>query len=237
MARARLVGNKISRSERVNSMPVPAALLYTWLVTHLDREGRFTGNPRVVKNSVFPLQPYTIPTIDRWLDLMQSLKDDISGYGLIERYEVGGNKYLWMPGFDGEQSPRGGNKWKENEPASDIPPPPDKPAPAPVKESKPTPGTLDDLVDPVFKQIVAEYIENISDKIGPVVSQRLQAIQDEYPEGWFGKAVEEAVAYGKRNLKYIETILERWKNENVDPFTAQKTGGATGHERMINYED
>ncbi len=114
-----------------------------------------------------------------------------------------------------------------------------------VKESKgkessrvvePSTPEIDDIVDPVFKQMIAEYIDNISDKVGPVMSQRLQAIQDEYPEGWFSKAVEEAVAYGKRNLKYIERILERWKNENVDPFA--EGGPRSGkHERIINYED
>ena len=235
MARARLVGNKISRSERVNSLPVPAALLYTWLITHLDREGRFSGNPRIVKNSVFPLQNFTLATIDKWLNQMQDLKDDLTGFGLIERYEAGGNQYLWMPGFDGEQSPQGGNKWKKNETPSDIPPPPGLPAPVPAGE--PVAESDDDILDPVFKQMVAEYIANISDKIGPMTSQRLQAIEDEYPEGWFGKAMEEAVAHGKRNLKYIEAILDRWKTENVDPFTAQKTGGSTGHERIIDYQD
>lgn len=235
MARARLVGNKISRSERVNSLPVPAALLFTWLITHLDREGRFSGNPRIVKNSVFPLQNFTLATIDRWLDLMQSLKDDIYGFGLIERYEAGGNQYLWCPGFDGEQSPQGGNKWKKNETPSDIPPPPGLPAPIP-EEAAPSTESDDDILDPVFKQMVRIYIDNISDKLGSVISQRLQAIQDEYPEGWFSKAVEEAVAYNKRNLKYIERILERWKNENVDPL--KKGGpGPSKHERIINYED
>ncbi|HUV53030.1 MAG TPA: DnaD domain protein [Dehalococcoidia bacterium] len=66
------------------------------------------------------------------------------------------------------------------------------------------------------------YEENIG-QITPIVAERLKDIAERYPPGWFGEALNEAVARGARNLKYIEAILERWK---VEGFKAPKKGGA-----------
>lgn len=64
------------------------------------------------------------------------------------------------------------------------------------------------------------YEENIG-MLTPVVADRLKDILGRYPPGWFGEALNEAVAAGARNLKYIEAILERWK---VEGFKAPKKG-------------
>ena len=212
MAEARLLRKKISRSERVNSLPIPARLLFTWMIPHLDVEGRMTGNPKIIKQTVVPLTNYTPVQVDKWLNMMQELKDDVTGEGLVERYEVNGNLYLEMPGFASEQSPRGGQAWKSWEPSSDIPPRLGKPVIEPVETKKPKP--TDDIVDPVFKKMVEDFEDNIA-MLSPMLSDRLKIIQDEYPEGWFTKAVNEAVTYNKRNLKYIEAILKRWKAEGI----------------------
>lgn len=218
MAEARLLRKKICKSERVNALPIPARLLFTWMIPHLDVEGRMTGNPKVIQQTVFPLTNYTPSQVDKWLDMMVDLKDDITGYGLIERYEVGINKYLWYPGFDGEQSSQGGKAWKTREAPSDIPAPPNAPTPEPV-ESEKTGQVLaiGDILDPIFKQLVVEYENNIG-MLSPTLSDRLKIIQDEYPEGWFSLAVHEAAANNKRNLKYIEAILKRWKAEGINPM-------------------
>lgn len=220
MAEARLVRKKISKSERVNSLPIPARLLFTWMIPHLDVEGRMTGNPKLVKQIVVPLTNYTPIQVDKWLNMMQDKKDDITGKGLIERYEVGDNQYIYLPGFDGEQSPRGGKSWKDWESPSDIPAPPDAPESTPSQPRKPKAvKPIDDILNPVFKQMVADFEDNIA-MLSPMLTERLKLIQDEYPEGWFAKAVNEAVTYNKRNLKYIEAILQNWKASGVNPLEA-----------------
>jgi len=233
MTKGRIVNNKISRSERVNALPVPARLLYTWLIAHLDREGRFSGNPRIIKQTVIPLTNYSLSVVDNWLDEMQAQKDSETGFGLIERYEVEGKQYLWMPGFDSEQGQgRGGSEpaWKSREAASGIPAPPNQPQkPKPREEKKgfDKSGILDEL----FGQMVDVYERNIG-IITPSSAERIKIIRDEYPEGWFSKAVDEAVSYNKRNLRYIERILERWKVEGLgkEPVTQTNSG------RVIDYK-
>jgi len=65
------------------------------------------------------------------------------------------------------------------------------------------------------------YEENIG-VLTPLAADRLKDIAERYSPGWFGEALKEAVARGARNLKYIETILERWR---VEGFQTPKKGG------------
>lgn len=53
-AESRLIYNSISTSERVASLEAKGALLYTWLITHCDVQGRMPGKPIVVKQQVAP---------------------------------------------------------------------------------------------------------------------------------------------------------------------------------------
>jgi hypothetical protein len=53
-AESRLVYNSISTSERVASLGVKGALLYTWMITHADPQGRMQGKPKVIKQLVVP---------------------------------------------------------------------------------------------------------------------------------------------------------------------------------------
>ena len=54
-AESRLIYSSISTSERVSCLGVKGALLYTWLITHCDSQGRMPGKPKVVKHLVVPL--------------------------------------------------------------------------------------------------------------------------------------------------------------------------------------
>src|SRR3972149_7358217 len=53
-AESRLVYSSISMSERVANLGVKGALLFTWLLTHCDSQGRMLGKPMVVKAEVVP---------------------------------------------------------------------------------------------------------------------------------------------------------------------------------------
>ena len=80
-AEARLIYNSISTSERVASLKVKGALLFTWLITHADSQGRLQGKPKVVKQQVVPfIEEITVEDVTEALDLMEDQK-------LIIRYE------------------------------------------------------------------------------------------------------------------------------------------------------
>jgi len=76
----------------------------------------------------------------------------------------------------------------------------------------------------------------------PYIVEELKIISQDYPPGWFEDAVKEAflsATRGKPNLKYIESILERWLREGKDngkkPVSNLKD---TGTYKVTNqYED
>lgn len=80
-AESRLIYNSISTSERVSSLGIKGALLYTWMITHADSQGRMQGKPKVVKQQVVPfLEEITVEDVTELLMLMEDQR-------LIIRYE------------------------------------------------------------------------------------------------------------------------------------------------------
>lgn len=53
------------------------------------------------------------------------------------------------------------------------------------------------------------YEQNIG-PLTPMVADRITRAIQQYPAAWIEDAIEEAVAYNRRNWKYIEAILESW---------------------------
>lgn len=115
MAKGRLLHKKICLSEQVNLLPNDTArLLYTWIISHLDVEGRFYGDARRVKSTIFPLRAISDRSVERYLQEMETRS-------LIVRYEVNGQMYMWVPTFSSHQTLR-----KDRERKSYIPAPPDE---------------------------------------------------------------------------------------------------------------
>ncbi|MEJ5224107.1 MAG: DnaD domain protein [Anaerolineales bacterium] len=56
------------------------------------------------------------------------------------------------------------------------------------------------------------YEENIG-PLTPLVADALKDAEREYPPDWIADALGEAVMRNKRNWKYIEAILKRWKQD------------------------
>jgi len=114
MARGRFVSKLISLDERVNALPNDTTrLLFTWLIPHLDCEGRMYGDAQTVKSIVFPRRCMDVRSLQKHLDaLVQS--------GLVLRYSNGGSTFICCPGFAKHQP--GLNKSRES--PSQIPPPP-----------------------------------------------------------------------------------------------------------------
>lgn len=72
MAKARMLHKKISLSMQVNELPLPARLLFTWLIPHADDEGRLKGDPKYVKGSIVPLTNWPPKMIRNYLELMNN---------------------------------------------------------------------------------------------------------------------------------------------------------------------
>jgi hypothetical protein len=105
----------VSTSQKLANLPSDSArLLWTWLLPHLDREGRFLAAPRVVLGAAVPrLKNHTEKTISTHL---QQLAD----VSLIILYEVNGDRYLQYNQFDEHQA----GFHKDREAPSNCPPPP-----------------------------------------------------------------------------------------------------------------
>jgi len=56
------------------------------------------------------------------------------------------------------------------------------------------------------------YEENIG-PLTPIIADTLKDAEQTYPEEWVAEALEIAVKSNKRNWKYVEAILRRWKEE------------------------
>ena len=75
-----------------------------------------------------------------------------------------------------------------------------------------------------------KYFEDTARRmLTPNDLMRLKDFADHYPDGWFEKAVDEAVKNNVRSpMNYIEKILESWKTEGVNPLEERpKRRGST----------
>ena len=74
-AESRLIYSTISTSERIASLGVKGALLYTWVITHCDAQGRLQGKPTVLKQLVVPfMDEIAAEDITEALELMEQQK-------------------------------------------------------------------------------------------------------------------------------------------------------------------
>jgi len=65
---------------------------------------------------------------------------------------------------------------------------------------------------PEHPNIYKLYEENIG-PLTPIIADALKDAEQIYPSEWVAEALEIAIKHNKRNWKYIEAILSRWKEE------------------------
>lgn len=128
MAEGRMIKKVICTSKKLSALKTDTArLLYTWMLPHLDIEGRFSGDPDVIKGYVVPrVKSITAETIQGCLLDMQENK-------LILLYDVDGDVFLQFTKFEEHQTLR-----RDREAESIIPQPtpgvpPDKSGSKPAK--------------------------------------------------------------------------------------------------------
>jgi DNA replication protein len=76
------------------------------------------------------------------------------------------------------------------------------------------------------------YEQNIG-MLTPMIADELRDAEKLYPEEWIRDAVKEAVLHNKRNIKYINKILENWSVEGRSDGTYQRDTKKTGPDKYF----
>ena len=115
MAVGRIINKKICLNKIVNEKlsSDTCRLAFTWVIPHLDRDGRIHGEPAVLRSTVFPRRK------DITDETMENFIREWAENRLVIWYEADGDKWLQFPKFKGNQP----NLRYEREPESIIPPP------------------------------------------------------------------------------------------------------------------
>lgn len=123
MPEGRMLSKSISHSEQLAEVSIEADYLFARCIPHLDREGRMTGHPALIKATACPLRA------EITAELIPDLLRMLSGAGLVRWYEADGKQVLQFPGFKNHQR---GTKF-DREAASRFPEPPSEPTPDEVR--------------------------------------------------------------------------------------------------------
>jgi len=97
MAQKRMIDKKISVSEQVANLPIPAQLLFTWAIPHSDDIGLLPCSERTLKALVLPM-------IDMPLIEFSQLIAKIVEQGLWQVYEHNGEKFYRIVKFREHQT-------------------------------------------------------------------------------------------------------------------------------------
>lgn len=92
-----MISRSISTSRKLGKCDDRTALIFTWLQAHTDSIGLMDGDAALVKATVVPLRPYTVEDVEESLVKLEEVS-------LIKRYEVSGEQYLRVIGFNDHQT-------------------------------------------------------------------------------------------------------------------------------------
>jgi len=87
-----MIDKKISVSEQVANLSIPAQLVYTWAVAHADDVGLLPSSMRTLKGTIVPLW-------DMQIDAFEKLVQEIVEEGLWETYEYQKVRYYRLTSF------------------------------------------------------------------------------------------------------------------------------------------
>ncbi len=96
MARQRIIKPDFYTDEALARCSAYARLLFPGLWMLADKRGRLKDQPEVIRGAIFPYEPET--DVDRLLV-------ELDAGGLVQRYEVEGRHFVWIPAFEKHQRP------------------------------------------------------------------------------------------------------------------------------------
>jgi len=93
-----MLNNSISVSKKFNDLPDDTCrLLATWIISHLDKNGVYHGDPMIVRSTIFTRRAdVTEEQVDSYLQAMEAA-------GLIVLFQARDETWQWWPGFADEQ--------------------------------------------------------------------------------------------------------------------------------------
>lgn len=203
-----MLSKVISLDEKVNALSDDTCrLLFTWLIPHLDCEGRIYGDALTVKSIVFPRRSISGGKIEKYLK-------ELEKHELVFRYSVNGNEYLLMKGFEKHQP--GLQKSKES--PSQIPPIPpellqsnDGVAPTEVKEEVKVKQEDKGQSNCSSSESPREIYEANIGELSETMENELNLAVKQFSASWVIDAIREAVKKDKKSWAYIAGILKNWK--------------------------
>lgn len=93
MAQGRILLQSISESRKLAALKTDSArLLYTWMISHLDINGCFPADPKIIKGKIFTRLDHTEKDIAEYLQ-------DLNKNHLIIIYQTDGDIFLQCPDF------------------------------------------------------------------------------------------------------------------------------------------
>ena len=211
MARGRFVSKAISLDEKVDALSDDTCrLLFTWLIPHLDCEGRIYGDAQTVKSIVFPRRNISVGKIEKYLK-------ELEIFELIFRYFIDGNQYLCMKNFEKHQP----GLQKIREAQSQIPAftpellqsnvgVPLTEVKDKVKDKEETKDSSSSILyHKNLEGTLQAYSENIGELTG-VMEDEIKAAVQLFSAEWVIDAIKEAVIHSKPTWVYTAGILKNW---------------------------
>ena len=216
MPRGRMLDKEaMSQSRKLSELSNDTGrLIYTWLLAHLDSEGRFSADPAVIKGNVFPrIKGMTLGKIEKSLT-------EMSNIGLIILYQVDGDKYLQYIKFREYQ-----NLDKNREAPSKIPEPTKKniySGTNPINSDLVPPSEVK-LSEVKLSEEYAEFVlltpeehQKLIDNFGKSATKRMIEILDNY-KGSSGKK------YKSDYRAILNWVVKRYEEESGKKFGDKKS--------------
>lgn len=89
-------------------------------------------------------------------------------------------------------------------------------------------GAARPLPVPLPAQDIFSLYEECVGSLTPLIVERLQEAEQEYPAAWVKEAFQIAVEQNRRSWRYVERILQRWQTEGRDDGTVGRRSQTAG---------
>jgi len=217
-----MLNKKISEDYAVNSLSCDTSrLLFSWIIAHLDVNGCFFGDPKLVKNKVFPLRDeIKVKKIEQFLKEMEQL-------GLIITYKVDEIPYIYYPSFDKNQP----GLRKDREANSDIPPYPQNDGVNPVNIQQNS-DTLPEVLPPnrsISRSIIEVEVERESKE------KEKETLTPSPLPGWLLLLTDSFPDFKPKDT-WIDTIERDWNDVDLNAVTEEFLSFWKGR-KIVSVED
>lgn len=217
----RLVSSELFRNEEVSELDFAGRLFFIGCITYADDDGRLKGSEKWLKAQIFPYDSNISE------EFIKQYKKECHDKGIIHCYHVNGSEYISLPKWGKWQSIRADRR-KESEF-----PPPDNHL---TTNSQPQDNQVGDKClhninkDNISKDnIIGEIFNTFNDNFQKITEKTKDIIDDfinEYGEEKVKYALDEAILYNKRTLKYVEGILKGNGDKKKSGITGNNPTGA-----------